>query len=136
MLTKKAMLEILGQVEEEECGDGSLTAFTVQNCRDNQRKTYHFKSLTALYFWKLALPENIFLIAVVRTEEYNNLNNIIQQFHQIQLVLYHGSSENPQLEAILGLIDVNKILDDRLQVLFKAGYHCPDEIYFINNLIM
>ena len=73
---------------------------------------------------------------ILRTEEYNHLNNIIQQFHQIQIVLYHGSSDNSKLETILGLIDVNKILDDRLQVLFKAGYNCPEEIYFINNLLM
>ena len=52
------------------------------------------------------------LIAVDRTEEYNNLNHIIQQFHQIQTVLYHGSSENSKLETILGLIEVNKILDE------------------------
>ena len=71
-----------------------------------------------------------------RREEYKNLNNIIQRFHQIQTVLYQGSSESSKLETILGLIDVNKILDDRLQVLFKAEYHCPEEIYFINNLLM
>ena len=74
-----------------------------------------------------------------RTEEYSYLNSINQQFHQIQTVLYHGhqgSEENSKLETILGLIDVNKILDDRLQVLFKAGYNCPEEIYFIKNLLM
>ena len=40
------------------------------------------------------------------------------------------------METILGLIDVNKILDDRLQGLFKAGYNCPEEIHFINDLLM
>ena len=84
----------------------------------------------------IELRTNIPLIAVGRTEEYNTLNNIIQLFHQIQIVLFHGSSEESKVETILGLIDVNRILDDRLEVLFKAGYHCPDEIYFITNLLM
>ena len=76
------------------------------------------------------------LITIDRAEEYNNLNNIIKQFHQIQIILYHGFSENSKLETILGLIDVNEILDDRLEVLFKDGYQCPEEIFFINNLLM
>ena len=52
MLTNKAMLEIIGLVAEEECGGGSLSAFTVQNCRHNQRDHLHFNfdSLTASYF--------------------------------------------------------------------------------------
>ena len=35
MLTNRAMLEILGLVEEEECGGQSLTSFTAQNCRED-----------------------------------------------------------------------------------------------------
>ena len=76
------------------------------------------------------------LISVDRTEEYNHLSKISQQTHQIQIVLYQGSRESSKLETILGLIDVNKILDDRLQGLFKAGYNCPEEIHFINDLLM
>ena len=146
MLTNKAMLEILGLVAEEECGGaGSQAAFTVQNCRDNQRDIPHFGSLTSdgLIFISSQriltseLVNWIFpLIAVDRTEEYNHLNEISHQFHQIQIVLYHGPHESSKLETILGLIDVNKILDDRLQGLFKAGYNCPEEIHFINNLLM
>ena len=36
MLTNKAMLEILGLVEEEECGGAwtSPISFTAQNCRE------------------------------------------------------------------------------------------------------
>ena len=36
MLTNKAMLEILGLVEEEECGGGrtSPTSFTAPDCRE------------------------------------------------------------------------------------------------------
>ena len=71
-----------------------------------------------------------------RTDEYDSLKNLVGAFDEIQTNLYHKSSDKTKLDTILGLIDISKELDDRLRILFSAGYQCPSEIEFIKTSIM
>merc|ERR1712066_1026505 len=71
-----------------------------------------------------------------RTDEYDNLKELIQEFENIQTNLYHKANDKTKLETILRLIDISKKLDDRLKLLFEAGYQCSEEINFIKASIM
>ena len=71
-----------------------------------------------------------------RTEEYVHLKDLSEGLGDIQRELYHKPSDQTLLETILGLINTSKKLEDRLRILFEAGYKCPAEIEFIKSSIM
>ena len=51
-------------------------------------------------------------------------------------MLFHVGDEDTRLDVILALIDLNELLDVRIQDLFEEGYQCPAEIDFIKFNLM
>ena len=68
-------------------------------------------------------------------EEYEHTKEVIEKIGDIQQVLFKENSEKAKLEAILGFIDIMKILNNRVKKLFEeeAIVTCPKEIKIIKS---
>ena len=71
-----------------------------------------------------------------RNTEYETLKDAEAETDQIQSMLFHVGDEDTRLDVILALIDLNELLDVRIQDLFEEGYQCPAEIDFIKFNLM
>ena len=54
----------------------------------------------------------------------------------IQDSLFKDPNENSKLDAILGFVDIQKILDDRVKKLFEDQLVCPEEVTVIKKQYM
>ena len=83
-------------------------------------------------------PENLKLDINCAMEEYEHIKKVIDKIGDIQQVLFKGNSEKAKLEAILGFVDIMKILDNRVNKLFEeeAIVTCPNEIKLIKSAYM
>ena len=66
-----------------------------------------------------------------RTTEYETLKEVEVKTDEMQNLLFHAIDEDTRLDVTLALIDLNELLDVRIQDLFEEGYQCPAEIDFI-----
>ena len=71
-----------------------------------------------------------------RNTEYQTLKDAEAETDDIQSLLFHVEDEDKRLDVILALIDLNELLDIRIQDLFEEGYQCPAEIDFIKFNLM
>ena len=71
-----------------------------------------------------------------RTTEYETLKEVEVKTDEMQNLLFHAIDEDTRLDVTLALIDLNKLLDVRIQDLFEEGYQCPAEIDFIKFNLM
>ena len=83
-------------------------------------------------------PENLKLDLNCGMEEYEHTKEVIDKIGDIQQVLFKENSEKAKLEAILGFVDIMKILDNRVKKLFEeeAIVTCPNEIKLIKSEYM
>lgn len=67
--------------------------------------------------------------------EYEHTKEVIDKIGDIQQVLFKENSERAKLEAILGFVNIMKILDNRVKKLFEevAVVTCPNEIKLIKS---
>ena len=135
-LTNAAMLDILEVVRSEECGDTVLAPLTIiENCRQGHQWRGDFSLVFTdrnVQDFNFNFPPTL----LPRTEEYVHLKDLSEGLGDIQRELYHKPSDQTLLETVLGLINTSKKLEDRLRILFEAGYKCPAEIEFIKSSIM
>ena len=80
-------------------------------------------------------PENLKLDLNCAMEEYEHTKEVIEKIGDIQQVLFKENSEKAKLEAILGFVNIMKILDNRVKKLFEeeAIVTCPNEIKLIKS---
>ena len=71
-----------------------------------------------------------------RTTEYETLKEVEVKTDEMQNLLFHAIDEDTRLDVTLALIDLNELLDVRIQDLFEEGYQCPAEIDFIKFNLM
>ena len=71
-----------------------------------------------------------------RNTEYETLKDAEAETDEIQSMLFHVGDADTRLDVILALIDLNELLDIRIQDLFEEGYQCPAEIDFIKFNLM
>ena len=71
-----------------------------------------------------------------RNTEYETLKDAEAETDEIQRMLFHIKDVGTRLDVILALIDINELLDIRIQDLFEEGYHCPAEMDFIKFNLM
>ena len=71
-----------------------------------------------------------------RNTEYETLKDAEAETDEIQRMLFHIKDEDTRLDVILALIDLNELLDIRIQDLFEEGYQCPAEMDFIKFNLM
>ena len=71
-----------------------------------------------------------------RTTEYETLKEVEVKTDEMQNLLFHALDEDTRLDVTLALIDLNELLDVRIQDLFEEGYQCPAEIDFIKFNLM
>ena len=71
-----------------------------------------------------------------RNTEYETLKDAEAETDKIQRMLFHIKDVDTRLDVILALIDLNELLDIRIQDLFEEGYQCPAEIDFIKFNLM
>ena len=71
-----------------------------------------------------------------RNTEYETLKDAEAETDEIQRMLFHIKDVDTRLDVILALIDLNELLDIRIQDLFEEGYQCPAEMDFIKFNLM
>ena len=83
-------------------------------------------------------PENLTLDLNCEMEEYEHTKEVIDRIGDIQQVLFKENSEKAKLEAILGFVDIMKILDNRVKKLFEEEVilTCPNEVKHIKSEFM
>ena len=78
----------------------------------------------------------ILILYFSRTTEYETLKEVEVKTDEMQNLLFHAIDEDTRLDVTLALIDLNELLDFRIQDLFQEGYQCPAEIDFIKFNLM
>ena len=118
--TNSAMLDILQLMRQEVCSVGPMSSNfnTEDSCR---------------YYSRLQF---IFQLHILSTAEFETLKAVAAEVDRLQSLLFHDGSDQTRLATVLGLIELTKVLDTRLQQLFRAGYRCPEEIHFIKFNLM
>ena len=76
------------------------------------------------------------ILYLSRTTEYETLKEVEVKTDEMQNLLFHAIDEDTRLDVTLALIDLNELLDVRIQDLFEEGYQCPAEIDFIKFNLM
>ena len=76
------------------------------------------------------------ILSFSRTTEYETLKEVEVKTDEMQNLLFHAIDEDTRLDVTLALIDLNELLDVRIQDLFEEGYQCPAEIDFIKFNLM
>ena len=71
-----------------------------------------------------------------RNTEYETLKDAEAETDEIQRMLFHIKDVDTRPDVILALIDLNELLDIRIQDLFEEGYQCPAEMDFIKFNLM
>ena len=121
MLTNSAMVDILGVMRREECSPDTMAQpLTMANCR------YRRMQLARTFDQDLEF----------RNTEYETLKDAEAETDEIQSMLFHVGDADTRLDVILALIDLNELLDIRIQDLFEEGYQCPAEMDFIKFNLM
>jgi len=70
-------------------------------------------------------------------EEYEQSKEYLIKVDEIiQDSLFKDPNENSKLDAILGFVDIQKILDDRVKKLFEDQLVCPEEVTVIKKQYM